>query len=247
MNLNLNFNLNLPMAQLYINSDEIDTHFCINNFLEFLTPEIKTLACECRIGITNSSGVAILRKVFDLKKKRSLFFSIGNLLREENIQSNIGLIMANLYPKGTEEEINFIFEKIGKVSPFFYNFYKGKKCFSFSLVHPQSTISSKKYSGGTWRSNQIIETSILNELKIYQANHLNSNSVVCFSLIKNNEIIASKTEIIPAFSAREIKFEKSEFGNNGFVSLILDKLPCGNGKPLIMRKFSNGEFNISHG
>lgn len=240
--------LNSPLAQIYINSPKIDTLFAINNFYSFLSPILSnSLSFECRIGFTNQKGIFLLKKYFNISKKQSLCISLKELLKENNIESTSGLIMAELFPIGDEEQITEMLSGLGKTTSYYYNLYKGLNCNSVSLVHPQSVIGGKPFRANNWQSNQIIDASNLKSLKIIQANCSANNCIITYSLFDahSNEKIIEKEIEINAYGTNFVSFDKTELGNR-FIYIVLDKLPTGNGKPLIMRIFNNEKFNISH-
>lgn len=239
--------LNSPMTQVYLNNNQVDTIFCINNFYSFLCPELKELSYELRIGFTNHKGIMICKEHFSIKRKNSIFLSIKGIFHNNNIKSELGLIMANIYPTGDDNVKNDLFKKMGKITSYFYNFYEGLQSNSLSIVRPQSVIDGKKY-GASWRSNQIINCSNLKELRIIQPNQSDESQMVNFSIFdtKNKNILSTKFKKIDAYGVKMIVFSKNEIGNEN-IGLAMDKLPTGNGKPLIMRIFNGGEFNVSRG
>ena len=238
-----------PVAQLYINNEEFDTIFCIGNFLSFFSPKIKNLPVECRIAATNSKGIFLLKKVFELNYNGSLSLSIKKLLKEENIQSEIGLILCQIYPK-TNLRLEEIFNESGKCFSHFFILYKSMTNNSISLVHPQSTIGGKPFTKSEWKSNQIISTNNLKELRIYQANHSETNKSVKYFLCEpetGSIICENSLESIEAMTAKFISFDKSKFFNYSNLYLKTNNLPVGNGKPLIMKIFEDNSFTIIHG
>jgi len=238
-----------PVAQLYINNEEFDTIFCAGNFLSFFSPKIKNLPVECRIAITNSKGIFVLKKVFELNYNGSLSLSIKKLLKEENIQSEIGLILCQIYPK-TNLRLEEIFNESGKCSSHFFMLYKSMANNSISLIHPQSTIGGKPFTQNEWTSNQIISTNNIKELRIYQANHSETNKSVKYFLCEpetGSIICENSLESIEAMTAKFISFDKSKFFNYSNLYLKTNNLPVGNGKPLIMKIFEDNSFTIIHG
>lgn len=233
-----------PVGQIYINHDDIETTICINNFFSFLFPDYK---CSSLVDyfLVNSSGATIYKSSFELPYNGSKFFSLREILLNEQIATEIGSIYLSAVPK-SDELLNS--DYAGKITSHFYTQYKSLINGSIALVHPQATMNSKPFTALSWKSSYLIDTNNIKNLRFYQCNHRQENTSVLYSLFDLNEnLIIEKRLDISHLASSYVEFSKEELGQTDVLKLIVDRLPCGNSKPLVMKLFENDTFSILHG
>lgn len=234
-----------PVAQIYINEENIETIVCANNFFSSTIPEIKNGA-ELQIYLMNCRGITIAQKVYDLNYNGSKSFSAKEILKEANTKSKIGLVCCSIKPK-TGQNVEEIYKKSGQCVSHFFVLYKDLQNNSIGLVHPQSTLKGKPARFSSWRSNQMLNLNGLKKLRIYQANHSENKAEIVYSLFDyhSGAEIDKKKLSIEKFSADFIDFEVEKYVSYAY--LQTNSLPVGNGKPLIMRVFKDDKWTIIHG
>ena len=231
-----------PVGQLYIADGEVDTIFCINNFFSALKPEVSAGAVAA-FGLTDDEGQQILEREFGLPFNGSLTLSARELMDGAGLNSPLGMAYLLLAP---EDELQY--RDLGDVSANFFTYYADVGRRSLAMVHPQSALGVRG-RGEAWRSNQSLDTEGLEEIRIYQANHAEEGRTVEYSLgdfETGRTVYQAPLEIAP-LSAAVLRIPLRSLPlRPPVLFLSMDSLPTPNGKPLILRRFRDGRFSMSH-
>ncbi len=222
------------IGQLYVISEDINTHFYFNNHKGFLFPEGNE-NLTINLDIHSSSRKKVLSKSFTLDTHDSLSVSISSLLKDKLTLSK-------------EEILGTIVCTSSKTTlqNHFYSYYRDDSTESVAMIHPQSTVG-RKTTYKKWVSNQIIHTKGLDKIVRYQMNHSRSSASCQYYLhsLEDQSLFVEAVTRVKQLGATRIEFDLKDSPPQ--LCLSLDKLMSPNGKPLIMRRYKNQKFTINHG
>lgn len=230
-----------PVGQLFIADGEIDTQLCFNNYFSVLYPEIHCGALG-EIGLIDVSGKLLLTTVMKLAYNGSAIVSVGELLDRAGLSCSVGMVTLLLAPGQPE-----LFEGEGKLYANFFTRYVDSNRRSMCTIHPQSAIRENG-PVESWRSNQAIHTQGLARLSVYQANHSESPRTITYTLFdfETNEPVLQESLDLSPLSAGVAHLPIEGRNQPPVLYLKVDSLASPNGKPLLMRRFKNGTFSMSH-
>jgi hypothetical protein len=149
-----------PVCQLFINGFDKRSIYTLTNFPSLLSPA-GAKECRYRVGLIDDRGTEVACgdvtvPVFGtVELIPSEFF--GCALPE------VGLFTAELM--GLDG-----YEHLGMLRPYFYAMYTDTDFGSAVLVHPQTTFLSEAPVGVNWRSAQVIWSTEVDSLEVFQIN-----------------------------------------------------------------------------
>lgn len=233
-----------PVAQFFIADEEMDTRICIQNYYSALVPEIEERV-EGHFFFFSESGNFITRKKFQLPYNGSITVSVQETLNAEGIHSSIGTVGCLLHPLHPER-----FQKYTRrASSHFFAYYEDHLKSSCAMVHPQVCLGDEPM-GDPWRSSQSIVSAGLKSLEICQINPTEKTRPVHYAFYDfcTQELVCEKDITMPSLSAARTVFSEEELrSNSGILYLTANPLPAPNGKPLLLRRYHDETFSISHG
>jgi len=233
-----------PVAQIYIADGDIDTRICIQNYFSALAPEIEE-GVQGQFLFFDGSGSILARKEFDLAYNGSLSLPVTQTLQEASIVSPLGMVGCLLFPKDLEKFRPYLDHTYAH----FFAYYHDQKNENSAMIHPQIRLGDEA-DGEDWRSSQSIHVGGLEGLTIYHPNPSAETRCPTYELrdLSSGEVIASRTITMPSLGAAKTMFTAGELHcPSGYLYLRVHPLPAPNGKPLLMRRFANGRFSMSHG
>jgi hypothetical protein len=241
-----------PIGQIVISDDDVSTYLCINNFYTFLAPGLAG-AAEAVVRVFDTSGRCLLTEKFTLERYGSLGLSVDELLRRHSVECPLGLAtcVVRFLPASGAEAAQL--KQLGRITSQFFAYYLGRRREAMALIHPQTVVNQSgnvEMDAVGWRSCQGIRTFGLQSVRVYQANHSVQPSEVRYSLHRSADDteVASATARVAPCSAAMADFDTLCWAStDDEMYLRVNRLPTPNGKPLLMRRFANHLFSMSHG
>lgn len=240
-----------PIGQIFIADEEIDTFLCFNDFYSLLTPEVEC-PIQCRVDLHDGRGRPVVRKEFVLPPHGSRALSVSEVLAERGVRCPLGLAAAHLSPLDPRSAERELYKKMGRIASHFFTYYLNRSTEAMAIIHPQSPIHSTQQDPpepGGWRSGQLIVADGLEGISLYQANHSDRSAQVTYHLCEHpgDRVLATRTIQVPGLSANVAHFWTRDVAPLPHVVAVrVERFPCANGKPLLMRRYADGRFSMSH-
>jgi len=227
-----------PIAQMYINNDQVNTRLCLSNFSVFAPDHIDI--CEYKVQIFNNKGVVIYSDNHFIEKHGTAFLDVNNLIGS---QSKYGMVTVSIKTHLTQK-LDFI-DRF--TSHLFVLYYTPVTWGSIGVVHPQTGIV-KRYDGSKvkWKSNQTIGTKNMSKLQllIFNPNSISSKTIVNFQSESGKNLESHNIDFQP-FETKLLSF-KGVLSDSKNINLLLEGINAPNAKPLIFSNFKGGVFAVSH-
>lgn len=233
-----------PVAQLFIADEQMDTRLCINNYFSALAPEIEA-PVRGQFFLFDEKGRFLSGQEFQLAYHGSFSVSVVEILKQSGLRAPLGLAACLLYSENAQQFSAYMDSPVSH----FFACYEGRKGEGLAVVHPQVRFGDEPF-GEFWRSSQSIVVSGLKSLDIYQANPTRMERKLTYELrdLASKGLVAQRSLCLAAHSAAKLRFAMEELQcESGELYLTADPLPAPNGKSLLMRRFLDGRFTISHG
>lgn len=234
-----------PVVQTYINDGDIETIAGFNNFLSFLAAGVQTSG-KLRITLRDADGGVVLDQTTRLNHFENRFLDIKALLGRQRTRSELGLISLVFLP---DHRRNKAYKKLGVLTSHFFMFYRGRKG-AVAMVHPSSTLDPASPPSGPFITNQVVDTSSLEAVTLYQCNPSQVPHELTIGLqdAETKEVVCSQTLLLPPMGVRKVFFAAgSDFATDGrSLRVFTSSLPTANSKPMLCRCYSGGRFSMSH-
>jgi hypothetical protein len=234
-----------PVVQMYINDGDIETIAGFNNFLSFLTAGVQTSG-KLRVTLRDSDGGLVLDQTTRLNHFENRFVDIKAMLATQGKSSGLGLISLIFVPDHMRSEA---YKKLGVLASHFFMFYRGGKG-GVAMVHPSSTLDPASPPSGPFITNQVVYTTGLEGVSLYQCNPSQVAHELTIGLqdADTKDVICSRTLSLPPMGVRKVSFVAgTDFSlDSPALRVFTSSLPTANSKPMLCRCYSGGRFSMSH-
>lgn len=237
-------NLAPPVLQMYIDDGSTQSYLGINNFYSFLSASTKTDAV-LDIQFLDHVGNVVLKMTEKIAHFESRFPNVTEILAQRGVQSPFGIVTVQLKPVAPRKSI---YKRMGLSSAHFFMFYKDRMG-SVSMVHPSSTADAANAPAGAYVSNQIVVTTSLSAVVLYQCNPCLTPHEMTHSLLDamTGETVAQKTSKLTPMGTERVEFKMSDLKYlPSHLKVTLSSLPSANSKPMLCRVYGDGVFSMSH-
>ncbi|MFJ3056127.1 hypothetical protein [Herbaspirillum sp. NPDC087042] len=234
-----------PVVQMYINDGHISTVAGINNYLSFLNAGLTT-AGRLAVVLRDKDGVVLLEQELRLEHFGNSFLDIHAMLARQSLSSDLGLISMQFTPDRVRLPE---YKKLGLLASHFFMFYKGAAG-GVAMVHPSSTLDPASPPSGPFITNQVIETTGLEAVTLYQCNPsaVMHEMVIGLQDAQTKAVACSEVLRLPPLSVRKVSFvANAAFAGDGRpLRVFTSSLPTSNSKPMLCRQYSGQRFSMSH-
>jgi len=232
-----------PIAVMYVNDGVTRSFVGINNFYSFLlADEITEAIAELQFFAFDGARVLVHR--VPLAHFGAETIDVEALFARHDIASPYGIVAAQITPRHPRRDA---YRELGRVFSQFFVFYEGAG--SVAQVHPLSQIGAHNAVGEPFESSQLITTAGLIELDVLQYNPSAEARAIEHRLLdaETREIVARAPATIRALGACCTQFRLAELAAVPERLLFsADRLPSGNSKPMLRRRFASGITTMSH-
>lgn len=234
-----------PVAQIYINSDGIETIACFNNFVSFLSSGVQTSG-KLRVTLRDADGGFLFEHVTKLNHFENRFLDVKAMLAAHGASSELGLISLIFMPDKIHKKA---YKKLGVLTSHFFMFYRGSGG-GVAMVHPSSTLDPSSPPSGSFVTNQVVFTAGLEAVTLYQCNPSQVSHELQIGLqdADTKDVICSRTLLLPPMGVRKVSFVVGiDFSANvTALKVFTSSLPAANSKPMLCRCYLEGGFSMSH-
>jgi len=234
----MNFRPYIPntiTTQLFIQNEEINTHYTIMNFSSFLSPKT-AYRVKYVIKIFAGKQKEFLKRTYILEPFQSKNISFEN---EKNLPRE-GIVTIEMEPVSILSPSDY---HLKRLIPHFYTKFISKDNKSIGLVHTQTRFNVRSHSHN-WKSSLAIDSTMVKKVIAYQINPKYDDFKNNLTLYTSENIIVESKQ----FLFKQLSASKQEFilDSNKLLHFRIDKTSTPNAKPLLFLYFQDNTFSVVH-
>ncbi|MEO8701405.1 MAG: hypothetical protein ABI867_15270 [Kofleriaceae bacterium] len=229
-----------PIASMYVADGETRSFVGLHNFYSYLLADEATDATAA-LQFFAPDGTRVLEHELPLRHFGATAVDVHALFAKHGVHSAYGIVAVQITPRWPRR---FAYRELGSVSSQFFVFFHSAG--SVAQVHPLSELGPGNAPGEPFESSQVITTRGLAAIELFQYNPGIETQPIEHRLLDaaTGAIVAREAFTCAGLGSHRTRFELADPPEH--LLFAVDRLPSGNSKPMLRRRFASGVHTMSH-